>query len=104
MARTSSIFARVEPEIKDQAEEVFERLGIPMSNAIDCFLRQVVYQQRIPFEIKLPRKHPVLASGLSESQLHTELDIGFDDISSGNVLSSGTVRTMYGGRDIASEL
>lgn len=71
---------------------------------IDCFLRQVVYQQRIPFDIKLPRKHPVLASGLSESQLHAELNLGFEDISSGNVLSSGTVRTMYGGRDIASEL
>lgn len=32
MARTSNIFARVEPEIKEQAEKIFKQLGIPMSN------------------------------------------------------------------------
>ena len=34
MAKTSNIFARVEPEVKEQAEQVLEQLGIPMSNAI----------------------------------------------------------------------
>ena len=33
MARTSNVFARVEPEIKEQAEQVLDQLGIPMSNA-----------------------------------------------------------------------
>jgi DNA-damage-inducible protein J len=50
MARTSNIFARVEPEIKKQAELVLEQLGISMSNAIGLFLRQVVLQRGIPFE------------------------------------------------------
>ena len=54
MARTSNVFARVEPEIKQQAESVLEQLGIPMSNAIGIFLRQVAMQKGIPFEIKLP--------------------------------------------------
>ena len=45
MARTSNVFARVEPEIKEQAEQVLERLGIPMSNAVSMFLRQVVLQR-----------------------------------------------------------
>ena len=49
MARTSNVFARVEPEIKEQAEQVLERLGIPMSNAVGMFLRQVVLQRGIPF-------------------------------------------------------
>jgi len=92
MARTSSIFARVEPEIKDQAEEVLNRLGIPMSNAIDCFLRQVVFLQRIPFEIKLPRISPVLASDLSDAELSAELEQGFSDMLNGNVVPSCTVR------------
>ena len=42
MARTSNVFARVEPEIKEQAEEILDQLGIPMSNAVGMFLRQVV--------------------------------------------------------------
>lgn len=48
MARTSNVFARVEPEIKEQAEQVLERLGIPMSNAVGMFLRQIVLQRGIP--------------------------------------------------------
>lgn len=34
MARSSSIFARVEPEVKKQAKKALEQLRIPMSNAI----------------------------------------------------------------------
>lgn len=37
MARTSSIYARVEPELKEQAELVLDQLGIPMSNAVGMF-------------------------------------------------------------------
>ena len=42
MSKTTSIFVRVEPEIKEQAEKVLNKLGIPMSNAINIFLRQVI--------------------------------------------------------------
>ena len=59
MARTSNVFARVEPEIKEQAEQVLEKLGIPMSNAVSMFLRQVVLQRGIPFEMKLPQETPL---------------------------------------------
>lgn len=56
MARTSNIFARVEPEVKEEAEKVLDQLGIPMSNAVGMFLRQVVLQNGIPFDVKLPKK------------------------------------------------
>ena len=40
MARTANVFARVEPEVKEQAEQVLDRLGIPMSNAVGMFDRK----------------------------------------------------------------
>ena len=53
MARTANVFARVEPELKAQAEQVLDRLGIPMSNAVGMFLRQIVLQRgQIFFRIK----------------------------------------------------
>jgi len=52
MAKTSNVFARVEPEVKEQAEQVLTDLGIPMSNAINLYLRQIVIQGGIPFEVK----------------------------------------------------
>ena len=52
MARTANVFVRVEPELKEQAESVLDQFGIPMSNAVGMFLRQVVLQKGIPFEMK----------------------------------------------------
>ena len=46
-ARTANVFARVEPELKEQAESVLDQLGIPMSNAVGMFLRQIVLQKGI---------------------------------------------------------
>ena len=91
MARTANIFARVEPEIKEQAETVLEQLGIPMSNAIGLFLRQVVLQRGIPFEIKLPKNKPLLIEELSEQQFNAKIEEGMADLNSGKVVSAEKV-------------
>lgn len=91
MARTSNVFARVEPEIKEQAEQVLEQLGIPMSNAVSMFLRQVVLQQGIPFEMKLPKEKPVAFGALTKDQRDAELEKGMADIREGRVYSAQNV-------------
>ena len=94
MARTSNVFARVEPEIKEQAEQVLSQLGIPMSNAVGKFLRQVVLQQGIPFEIKLPSR-PLNYHMLTEEQFDKELEKGMSDIKAGKVYSSEEVEEEF---------
>lgn len=37
MAKSASVYARIEPELKEQAEAILSALGIPISNAIDMF-------------------------------------------------------------------
>ncbi|WP_276620519.1 type II toxin-antitoxin system RelB/DinJ family antitoxin [Syntrophomonas wolfei] len=91
MARTSNIFARVEPEVKEQAELVLEQLGIPMSNAIGLFLRQVVLQRGIPFELKLPQSKPLSVSSLTEEQFNTEIEKGLADLTAGRVISAESI-------------
>ena len=91
MARTSNVFARVEPEIKEQAENVLNQLGIPMSNAVGMFLRQVVIQRGIPFDVKLPDKKLLSMNGMTKEQLNAEIAKGMDDIENGNVYSSEEV-------------
>ncbi len=49
---TTSI--RIRGDIKKGASDVFDNMGLSMSQAINMFLVQVVHQRRIPFEIKLP--------------------------------------------------
>ncbi len=91
MARTSNIFARVEPEIKDQAEKVLDQLGIPMSNAIGLFLRQVVLQRGIPFDIKLPQREPLSVGNLCEERFNAEIERGLADLAAGRIASADSV-------------
>ena len=99
MARTANVFARVEPEIKEQAETVLDQLGIPMSNAIGIFLRQIVIQRGIPFEIKLPAKRPLAMGELTREQFDAELLKGMTEIENGQVFSADDIeaemRRMY---------
>ena len=95
MARTSNVFARVEPNIKEQAESVLGQLGIPMSNAIGMFLRQVVIHRGIPFEVKLPENAPLSLATMTKEQFDAEITKGMDDIEQGRVFSA---------EDVAAEL
>ena len=91
MARTSNVFARVEPELKEQAEQVLSQLGIPMSNAVSMFLRQVVLQRGIPFEMKLPKKQPLVYGQLTKAQLDIVLEEGMEDIRAGRTYEAQEV-------------
>ncbi len=88
MARTSNVFARVEPEVNEEAEKVLDQLGIPMSNAVGMFLRQVVLQNGIPFDVKLPKKAPLAYGSLSKEEFDAEMEKGMADLKAGRVLSA----------------
>lgn len=49
---TSEIRSRIEPELKNEAQDVLSRCGLNFSDAIRLFLRQVVAAKGLPFEIK----------------------------------------------------
>ncbi len=56
MPRTSTIQARIDPEIKAKAKKIFNTLNITMSEAISLYLTQVALHRGIPFDIKIPNE------------------------------------------------
>ena len=54
MAKTEMIRARVEPELKQQAEKVFEALGLSVTEAITLYYKQVTMHQGLPFSLRIP--------------------------------------------------
>ena len=56
MAKTAMITARVEPELKANAEKILKRLGISTTDAISLFLSQIRLRRGLPFEVKIPNK------------------------------------------------
>jgi len=85
MSRTSNIYTRVEPEIKEQAEQILAKLGIPMSNAVNLFLHQLVLQQGFPFEIKLSSKRPLDMSKMAREEIDAEIQKGIDSMNASRV-------------------
>ncbi len=53
-SKTANVTARVQPEIKIQAESVLAQLGIPVSVLIDSLYRQIIMTQSIPYSLALP--------------------------------------------------
>ena len=54
MAKTAMIRARVEPELKQEAEKIFATLGISPSEAITLFYQQTALHNGLPFELRIP--------------------------------------------------
>ena len=77
MPKTSNVFARVEPELKEEAEAVLNQIGLPMSNAIALFLRQVVLKRGVPFPLILPPVNPPAVDALTVEELDAELEKGY---------------------------
>ncbi|MBS7327927.1 MAG: type II toxin-antitoxin system RelB/DinJ family antitoxin [Oxalobacter sp.] len=91
--RTANVYTRVDPDTKEQAEKILNQLGIPMSHAIVMFLKQVVIQQGIPFEMKLNPTDPVAVGNLTKAQFDAEMQMGMNDMASGRIISADDVES-----------
>jgi DNA-damage-inducible protein J len=54
VAQTINVTIRLDREIKERAEKLFEDLGMNLSTAYNIFTRQALRQGKIPFEISDP--------------------------------------------------
>lgn len=54
MAKTMTVHTRVTPETKEKADEVFARVGLTTSQAINLFLTASINHNGMPFELSLP--------------------------------------------------
>ena len=52
--KTETVRARIEPQLKHDAEQILISLGFSFSEAIEIFLRQVKLNRGIPFDIRVP--------------------------------------------------
>jgi DNA-damage-inducible protein J len=51
MNKTSTVRARIEPDLKDKAEQVFRKLGLTSTQAITLFYKQVELRNGLPFDV-----------------------------------------------------
>ena len=64
--KSANILARVEPEVKEQAESIMSQLGLPASVVINALYKQIIMTKSIPFSLSLPKKPATLDSMTTE--------------------------------------
>lgn len=52
--KDATVSARVECGVKAEAEDILQRLGIPVSVVINSLYRQIIYRHGVPFAMTLP--------------------------------------------------
>ena len=67
MNKTSTVRARIEPDLKDRAEKVFRKLGLTSTQAITLFYKQVELRDGLPFEIVIPNKTTLRTFGETDA-------------------------------------
>ncbi|MDK6695336.1 type II toxin-antitoxin system RelB/DinJ family antitoxin [Gardnerella vaginalis] len=58
MSNTPNVNVRIQENIKQQAEQILETIGVPRATAIDMFYRQIILNKGIPFSLTIPKSLP----------------------------------------------
>ena len=81
-SKTANVIARVEPDIKEQAEYILNALGISASSAINMLYRQIVLTRSLPFELSLPMD-PMAKDEMTKEQFDRMITTGLSEAHSG---------------------
>ena len=89
MAKAETLHIRVNEQVKANAEETLDMLGISISEAVNMFLCQVNLTGGLPFAVKLPAPERIIVR--SKSDLESKLDEAEDNLRAGRVSSAEDV-------------
>ena len=81
-AKTANVLARVEPEVKEQAEAIMAQLGIPASVVINMLYKQIIMRRVIPFPLMVVEK-PKARDEMSDVEFGNMLATGLEQAERG---------------------
>jgi DNA-damage-inducible protein J len=77
--KTVNVTLRVDKELKEQADALFEDMGLSLNTACRMFLTRAVKEQRIPFEVVRKPDRKTLRA-LSDAEQGKDLSRDFDSV------------------------
>ena len=72
---------KIDPKLKQEAQELFESLGLNLSAAINMFLPQSVREQAIAFRVGKPLPNQETRRAIEEAREGIGLSRGFSSVS-----------------------
>ncbi len=80
MAKTDTLHIRIEPSVKQRAEETLNDLGLSITEAINVFLNQVILNDGIPFEVRKPKFNKETIQAIEDTKNGKNLSKTFDSV------------------------
>ena len=81
--KSTDVRSRVEPALKESAADVLAQCGLTLSDGIRLFLKQVVAQRGLPFDVKIPNTKTIAAMnqarGMKKARFTSAREM-FDDL------------------------
>ena len=87
MMKDATVSARVQSDIKAEAEEILKNLGIPVSVLINSLYRQIIYRHGVPFELTVPAA-PATMDILTKEELDRKHQHSYDQSLNGQGVSA----------------
>lgn len=81
--KSSNVTARVEPEIKEEAEAILAQLGISASSGINMFYRQIILWRGLPFRPSLPASRPLSLEEMTREEFDAKMARGIAEANAG---------------------
>ena len=67
---------RIDDELKEQAREVYEEIGMDLSTAVIVFLKQSVRERKLPFQPSNEPREAIIARYEAEKGITTKVSSG----------------------------
>ena len=83
MSNTSAVYARIDKNLKENAETILSQLGVSPSAIIQMLYSQIILTHGIPFDIRLPASPVVAMGALTKEQFDAELMKGVESAKNG---------------------
>ncbi len=81
-AKTANVLARVEPDVKEQAEAIMAKLGVPASTVINMLYKQIIMTRSIPFTLSIPSA-PVARNEMDTTAFNAMMEEGLSQAKAG---------------------
>ena len=94
MANTSAVYARIDTNLKENAESILSQLGISPSSAVQMLYSQIILHKGMPFDLKLPASKPLALGNMTTTELDAELTKGLTSLANGEGISADDLDSM----------
>lgn len=77
--KTSNVYVRIEPDVKEKAEAILNDIGIPASVAINMYYKQIIISNGIPFKVINGMPKQINIGLMSKEEFDTDMENRYNE-------------------------